>query len=158
MILTGFAQSFSFAFIMRLLTGFGNGAAYVRQMALGSAWFVLRRRDLPLASSQPESGGTLIAGLIVPPLLKAYGSEGWRFSWYYLGEGSDHLMPRLRLYPQPTGEKDSLPLGSMRQRLLKNSPVEGKAKPIQWGLVYRVKEIWFLGFVYFMYGFSYIFI
>src|SRR5512137_2566996 len=39
MILTGLAQSFGFAFIMRLLTGFGNGAAYVPAMALGSAWF-----------------------------------------------------------------------------------------------------------------------
>ena len=29
MILTGFAQSFSFAFLMRLFTGFGNAAAYV---------------------------------------------------------------------------------------------------------------------------------
>ena len=39
MILTGFANSFSFAFGSRLLTGLGNGAAYVPAMALGSAWF-----------------------------------------------------------------------------------------------------------------------
>jgi len=44
MILTGFAQSFGFAFAMRLLTGIGNGAAYVPAMALGSVWFVTRRR------------------------------------------------------------------------------------------------------------------
>src|SRR5512136_2629106 len=88
MILTGFAQSFSFAFIMRLLTGFGNGAAYVPAMALGSAWFVLRRRGFATGIvSAGIGGGTLIAGLIVPPLLKVYGSEGWRFSWYYLGVG-----------------------------------------------------------------------
>jgi MFS family permease len=43
MILTGFAQSFGFAFMMRLLTGFGNGAAYVPAMALGSAWFEVKR-------------------------------------------------------------------------------------------------------------------
>ncbi|MBW2436911.1 MAG: YbfB/YjiJ family MFS transporter, partial [Deltaproteobacteria bacterium] len=35
MILTGLAQSFGFAFSMRLLTGLGNGASYVPAMALG---------------------------------------------------------------------------------------------------------------------------
>ena len=110
MILTGFAQSFSFAFIMRLLTGFGNGAAYVPAMALGSAWFVLRRRGFATGIvSAGIGGGTLIAGLIVPPLLKAYGSEGWRFSWYYLGgRGPFHLMPGLCLCPQPTGGEGTL--------------------------------------------------
>ncbi len=37
MVLTGLAETFQFAFAMRLLTGLGNGAAYVPAMALGSA-------------------------------------------------------------------------------------------------------------------------
>ena len=44
MILTGLAESFGFAFAMRLLTGLGNGAAYVPAMALGSAWFAANKR------------------------------------------------------------------------------------------------------------------
>ena len=37
------------------------------------------------------------------------------------------------------------------------SPPASKGAPaLQWGLVYRVKEMWFLGLVYFMYGFSYV--
>ena len=44
MILTGLAQSFGFAFFMRLLTGLGNGASYVPAMALGSAWFTMEKR------------------------------------------------------------------------------------------------------------------
>lgn len=44
MMLTGLAQTFGFAFAMRLLTGLGNGAAFVPAMALGSAWFSVRRR------------------------------------------------------------------------------------------------------------------
>ncbi len=159
MILTGFAQSFSFAFIMRLLTGFGNGAAYVPAMALGSAWFILRRRGFATGIvSAGIGGGTLIAGLIVPPLLKAYGSEGWRFSWYYLGGGVLVISCLVYVFirSQP-GEKGLLPIGfDEMKEPLKTPPVEEKAKSIQWGLVYRVKEIWFLGFVYFMYGFSYI--
>ena len=57
MILTGFAQSFSFAFFMRLFTGFGNGAAYVPAMALGSAWFVLRRRGFATGIVSAGIGG-----------------------------------------------------------------------------------------------------
>ena len=158
MILTGFAQSFSFAFIMRLLTGFGNGAAYVPAMALGSAWFVLRRRGFATGIvSAGIGGGTFIAGLVVPPLLKVYGVEGWRFSWYYLGGGvlviSCLVYAFIRSQPE---EKGLFPIGFEEARGSVKSAEEGKAKSIQWGLVYRVKEMWYLGLVYFMYGFSYI--
>ena len=40
MILTGLAQSFGFALLMRILTGLGCGAAFVSAMAMASAWFV----------------------------------------------------------------------------------------------------------------------
>ncbi|MGC8657644.1 MAG: MFS transporter, partial [Desulfomonilaceae bacterium] len=43
MILTGFSDSFEFAFGSRLLTGLGNGAAFVPAMALASAWFSVER-------------------------------------------------------------------------------------------------------------------
>ncbi len=159
MILTGFAQSFSFAFIMRLLTGFGNGAANVPAMVLPSAWFVLKRRGFATGIvSAGIGGGTLIAGLVVPPLLKAYGSEGWRFSWYYLGGGvlliSCLVYAFVRSQPE---EKGLTPIGFDEAKdSIKSSSEEAKAKSIQSGLVYRVKEMWYLGFVYFMYGFSYI--
>ncbi len=159
MILTGFAQSFSFAFIMRLLTGFGNGAANVPAMVLASAWFALRRRGFATGIvSAGIGGGTLIAGLVVPPLLKAYGSEGWRFSWYYLGGGvlliSCLVYAFVRSQPE---EKGLSPIGhDAAKDPVKSSSEGGKAKAIQWGLVYRVKEMWYLGLVYFMYGFSYI--
>ncbi len=159
MILTGVAQSFSFAFIMRLLTGFGNGAANVPAMVLASAWFVLKRRGFATGIiSAGIGGGTLIAGLVVPPLLKAYGSEGWRFSWYYLGGGvlliSCLVYAFVRSQPE---EKGLTPIGfDEAKNSSKPLPEGGKAKSIQWGLVYRMKEMWYLGFVYFMYGFSYI--
>ncbi|HSB07845.1 MAG TPA: MFS transporter, partial [Thermodesulfobacteriota bacterium] len=157
MILTGLAQSFSFAFFMRLLTGFGNGAAYVPAMALGSAWFVMKRRGLATGIvSAGIGGGTLIAGLIVPSILKAYGSEGWRFSWYYLGGGvliiSCLVYAFIRSQPE---EKGLFPIGSEEEKD-SQKPKEEKAKTLQWGLVYRIREMWYLGFVYFMYGFSYI--
>jgi MFS family permease len=44
--LTGLANSFLFAFLMRLITGAGNGGSYVPIMALPAAWFVMKKRGL----------------------------------------------------------------------------------------------------------------
>ena len=64
MVLTGFSQTFGFAFLMRLLTGFGNGAAYVPAMTLGSAWFSVKRRGFATGIVSGGIGvGTFIAGL-----------------------------------------------------------------------------------------------
>jgi len=158
MILTGFAQSFSFAFLMRLLTGFGNAAAYVPAMALGSAWFAVKRRGIATGIvSAGIGGGTLIAGLLVPSILKAYGQEGWRFSWYFLGGGIliISILAYIFIRSQPD-EKGLTPIGSEKEVPEDSIPKKGTGKAVQWGLVYRVKEVWYLGFVYFMYGFSYI--
>ena len=159
MIITGLAQSFGFAFVMRLLTGFGNGAAYVPAMALGSAWFAMKRRGLATGIVSAGIGaGTLIAGFIVPYILKSYGAEGWRFSWYYLGGAvlliSGIVYTFIRSQPD---EKDLSPIGAKEgDAPLKPKAEERKAKALQWGLIYRVREVWYLGLVYFMYGFSYI--
>jgi sugar phosphate permease len=159
MIITGLAQSFGFAFVMRLLTGFGNGAAYVPAMALGSSWFAMKRRGFATGIVSAGIGmGTLIAGLIVPHILKSYGSDGWRFSWYYLGGAviviSGIVCTFIRSQPD---EKGLSPIGSEEgNSTLKPKAKERRATALQWKLVYRVKGVWYLGFVYFMYGFSYI--
>ena len=86
MILTGLAQSFGFAFAMRLLTGLGNGASYVPAMALGSAWFAMHRRGFATGIVSAGIGiGMMIAGGGLPHVLNAFGPEGWRYSWYMLG-------------------------------------------------------------------------
>ena len=158
MILTGLAQSLGFAFVMRLLTGFGNGAAYVPAMALGSAWFAAKRRGFATGIVSGGIGaGTLLSGLIVPSILTAYGPEGWRFSWYYLGGAvlviSLITYTFIRSRPE---ERGLSPIGHEEETLPKPQTGGEKAKSLQWGLVYRVKGMWYLGFVYFMYGFSYI--
>lgn len=157
MILTGLAETFQFAFAMRLLTGLGNGAAYVPAMALGSAWFAAARRGFATGIvSAGIGGGTMIAGLVVPVLLAAYGIEGWRFAWYYLGgavlviAGVAALLIRSR--PEDMGLTQ---VGAGEQVGTGNS---GKATvaPLDWGRVYKMGSVWYLGLVYFMYGFSYI--
>jgi sugar phosphate permease len=159
MILTGLSQSFGFAFAMRLLTGLGNGAAYVPAMALGSAWFAMQRRGFATGIVSAGIGaGTLISGLVVPPILTAYSADGWRFTWYILGgavlliSGVVFLFVRSR--PQDKGLRQ---IGADNQDLDPSvSAASGKVSTLQWTSVYRMGSVWYLGIVYFFYGLSYI--
>ena len=160
MILTGLAETFGFAFAMRLMTGLGNGASYVPAMALGSAWFSMERRGFATGIVSAGIGaGTLISGLVVPPILEAFGPEGWRISWYILGgaviliSGVVFLFVRSRpdekgLLPVGVKEKGGVPTAG-------NSP-GNKVSSLNWTSVYKMPSVWYLGVVYFFYGLSYI--
>jgi len=159
MILTGLAQSFGFAFAMRLLTGLGNGASYVPAMALGSAWFAINRRGFATGIVSGGIGaGTFISGLIVPPILVAYGMEGWRYAWYVLGGGvlviAGVVFAFVRSRPE---EKGLLPVGSTEKAPENPVPAStGKVSSLQWSKVYGMPSVWYLGLVYFFFGMSYI--
>jgi len=159
MILTGLAQSFGFAFATRLLTGLGNGASYVPAMALGSAWFAMQKRGFATGIVSAGIGaGTLISGLIVPPILLAFGSNGWRYSWYILGgavlaiSGVVCLFVRSRPDEKglrPVGADDGTTVSSVA-----GSPPQ--ASSLQWTGIIKMGSVWYLGVVYFFYGLSYI--
>jgi sugar phosphate permease len=163
MILTGLAQSFGFAFAMRLLTGLGNGAAYVPAMALGSAWFTMEKRGFATGIVSAGIGaGTLISGLVVPPILSAFGTSGWRFSWYILGGVvlliSGIVYQFVRSNPQ---EKGLQQVGSEKSQAVRidSSTTEKESAPKWTGTVKSVVKmgsVWYLGVVYFFYGLSYI--
>jgi len=160
MMATGLARSFGFAFGLRFLTGLGNGAAYVPAMALGSAWFVITRRGFATGIVSAGIGaGTLISGLLVPPILTAYGPNGWRFSWYVLG-GTVLLIAGvvcLLIRSRPE-DKGLVPIGSVPRKVAANAaaPTPAKVSPLQWKDVYAMPSVWYLGVVYFFYGLSYI--
>jgi len=155
MILTGLAKTYGFAFAMRILTGLGNGGAFVPAMALGSIWFSARKRGLATGIVTAGIGiGFALSGVIVPPILSAYGAEGWRSCWYYLGVIVFVLAGItcgfLRNRPEDLGLKQ---LGSDASE----DKSEGqKAKELEWGKAYKMGSVWHLGVVYFMFGFSYI--
>jgi len=163
MILTGLANSFEFAFAMRLLTGLGNGAAYVPAMALGSAWFAMKKRGFATGIVSAGIGtGTLISGLVVPPILSVFGVDGWRFSWYILGGAvlliSGIVYRFVRSNPQEIG---LLQVGSDKSEAVKGTPyATDKESALRWTetvkTVIKMKSVWYLGIVYFFYGLSYI--
>ena len=163
MILTGLAQSFSLAFTMRLLTGLGNGAAFVPAMALGSAWFTMKKRGFATGIVSAGIGtGTLISGLVVPPILSTFGANGWRFSWYILGGAvlliSGIVFQFVRSGPQEKGLRQ---VGAEKNEALESdaSKTEEATAPDLAGTirsVLKMGNVWYLGVVYFFYGLSYI--
>ncbi|MGD2096251.1 MAG: MFS transporter [Desulfobacterales bacterium] len=163
MILTGLAQSFGFAFSMRLLTGLGNGASYVPAMALGSAWFTMEKRGFATGIVSAGIGtGTLISGLVVPPILTAFGTNGWRFSWYFLGGAvlliSGIVFHFVRSNPQ---EKGLQQVGGEKDEAVHSDsspPEEAKTPKLKATIdsVIKMGAVWYLGVVYFFYGLSYI--
>lgn len=156
LILTGLANSFGFAFAMRLLTGLGNGASYVPAMALGSAWFAMNRRGFATGIVSGGIGaGTLISGLVVPPILAAYGDDGWRYAWYYLGGAVLIISAVVFLFVRSRpAEKGLRQVGEEES----GAPVQSGAavSTLDWGLVYKKGSVWYLGVTYFFYGLSYI--
>jgi sugar phosphate permease len=159
MILTGLAQSFGFAFSMRLLTGLGNGASFVPAMALGSAWFAMRKRGFATGIVSAGIGtGTLISGLVVPPILAAFGTDGWRYSWYILGAAVILISVIVYVFVRSHPDEEGLQQVGAEQTE-KHSPAssdEEKASAFKWTHVVKIGSVWYLGIIYFFYGLSYI--
>jgi sugar phosphate permease len=152
--LTGLSDSFRFAFVMRLITGMGNGGSYVPMMALPAAWFVTRKRGLATGIVAMGIGiGLSLSGLILPYFITKYGHEGWRYAWYLMGTLvfilSFVCYAFLRDNPR---EKGLTPYGGNEELKAASRVTLFSA----WKDVVGEKEIWKLGCVYFMYGFSYI--
>ncbi len=159
MVLTGISESFGFAFSMRLMTGLGNGAAYVPAMALGSAWFSIKRRGFATGIVSAGIGaGTLVSGLVVPPILKAFGPEGWRMSWYILGGAVLVISGVVFLFIRSRPEEKGLsPIGdSNADDSHPQKDAKGKVSSLDWTQIYKMPSVWYLGLIYFFYGLSYI--
>jgi len=159
MVLTGLANSFGFAFMMRLMTGLGNGASYVPAMALGSAWFAMKKRGFATGIVSAGIGiGTFISGLVVPPILTSFGQNGWRFSWYILGGAVLVISGIVYVFVLSRPEEKGLrQVGAEETEVMPASSMDTKkASSLQWTSVIKMGSVWYLGVVYFFYGFSYI--
>jgi sugar phosphate permease len=161
LILTGLAQSFGFAFAMRLLTGLGNGASYVPAMALGSAWFAMQRRGFATGIVSAGIGiGMMLSGFGVPQVLNMFGPEGWRYSWYILGGAVILIAGIVYLFVRSRPEEKGLNQVGENQAATDSAGSDSgqakKAASLQWTEVIKMGAVWYLGVVYFFYGMSYI--
>jgi len=155
MILTGLAQTYGFALAMRTLTGLGNGGAFVPAMALGSIWFSAKKRGLATGIVTAGIGiGFALSGLIVPPILSAYGAEGWRSCWYYLGATVLLLAGVTQAFIR--NRPEDLGLSQLGPEAAGTKSENQKHQRLEWGKVYKIGAVWHLGVVYFLFGFSYI--
>ena len=154
--LTGFSNSFSFAFLTRLITGVGNGGCFVPMMSLPATWFVARKRGLAIGIVNiGVCLGLTLSGFLLPFCINCFGPEGWRYAWYLMGIGvficAFFCYGFLRDNPHEKG------LGMYGERRGGELP-----PPQAMGLfaafrrVVGESEIWKLTCVYVMYGFSYI--
>ncbi len=153
--LTGLSNSFVFAFLMRLITGMGNAGSYVPMMALPAAWFVANKRGLATGIITLGTGtGLSITGLIIPRLISMYGVEGWRYAWHLLGiiVFVFSFLCYFLLRDNPA-EKGLTMYGGVERQNPKDKDFTFFSA---WKNIMQEKEIWRLGLVYFMYGFSYI--
>jgi sugar phosphate permease len=166
MFLTGLAPNLQMALVWRTLTGVGSGGSNVPVMGLVSAWFGTKRRGLAAGiAAGGSSVGLAITGPLIPRIIDAYGADGWRYSWYYLGAMTVIIailcFVLLRNRPEEKGlvaigleESPSPPPSGAQDR-----PFDGaqdRASSLQWGLVYKSGAVWHLALIYVMFGFSYI--
>jgi len=101
-----------------------------------------------MASGVVTSGSSLalvIAGAIVPLIISAGGSEGWRLAWYFFA-ALTFLVGILTIVFQ----RDRPYAAAVRARAAR-----GSRPPLDLKSVVRSRYAWHIGFVYMMFGFAY---
>ena len=155
--LTGLSNSFTAAFLMRLVTGMGTGGSYIPMMALPAAWFAASKRGLATGINTIGTGlGFSITGLVLPFLIVHYGASGWRYSWYLMGAIAFicSFICYIFLRDNPAEKGLSMYGEDGAQRAQEETQKFSIIKT--WLNIAREREVWKLGCVYFMYGLSYI--
>jgi sugar phosphate permease len=155
MLFTGLAPSFPVALLGRTLTGFGSGGTNVPVMGLVPAWFAAKRRGLATGMAVSGSSfGMLITGYLIPAILNRHGTEGWRYSWFYLAAFTFVIAVLcFFLLRNRPAEKGLIPIAAEGEE---PNPGEAKASSLQWGLVIKSAPVWHLALIYVLFGFSYI--
>jgi len=86
MVLIGYGTGFVPVLVLYFLTGIGSGLANVPMMVLVSHWFTQAKRGRAAGLMLAWNGLAIIfAGMLVPALNRALGSDGWRTGWQVLG-------------------------------------------------------------------------
>jgi MFS family permease len=155
MALTGLAPAYGWACGARFLAGGGGAAVNVPTMGLVASWFAARRRGLASGIAVAGSSiGLVVAGALVPALLKAPGAGGWRTCWLVFAGLATAVTVLAALLLRDRPEDLALsPLGAAPGQA---SPPLARASALAWGSVYSSPHLWHLAVIYFAFGFSYI--
>jgi len=152
MIWTGLSSQFEHIFVARMLTGLGNGGAYLPSVVLPSIWFPSEKRGrITGMVVSSASLGFALSSVFVTSVLSAYGMTGWRYCWHYFGvtllviAAADYLFIR-----------------NKPESLVETERAEGSSKgesdaysPFKWNLVYRNRNVWFVGLLFLAFGLAY---
>ncbi len=156
MLMTGFAKGFLLVAFWRGLTGIGSGASNVPVMGLLSSWFGKRKRGFATGiASSGSSLALILLGPSVPLMLTAFGERGWRVCWFVFGAATLLIaLGSVMLLRNHPSEKGLGPLGAEDDE----SGTQHSEKPSNpgFGSVYTSPIVWFMGFIYVAFGFSYI--
>jgi MFS family permease len=135
---TGLVADFVGAAVALALVGVGGPAAIGPVLAVGGAWFSPGFRGRATGLVVAGGGlGILLTGLLVPVLLGPADGADWRRAWWGLGAGVMFAAVIAAL-------------------ILRDPSPSTHAGRASLGQVYRSAAIWRLGFVFMLYGISYI--
>jgi MFS family permease len=153
MALVSQSRTFSHVLLLYMLTGIGSGATNVPVMGLVSAWFKAKKRGKAAGFIVIGSGfAIMLSGKLIPYINAVSGSEGWRTSWLILSViVLTVAVTSLLLLRNRPEEKGLLPVGSDQEV---DSP--GQAAPKRQINVYKEGMIYYLGIIYFLFGYTYV--
>ena len=153
MALVSQATNFYHVLLLYTVTGIGSGATNVPVMGLVSSWFSSNRRGRAAGFIVIGSGfAIIISGRLIPFINRLYGADGWRTSWLILSSMV-------------------LAISIISVALIRNRPEEKGLRPFgaddagrgttyesikATGTVYRAKSIYYLGLIYFLFGYTYV--
>jgi MFS family permease len=153
MLLISQAKYFGQVLVLYTLTGMGSGASNVPMMSLVSTWFSRKMRGRAAGFIVIGSGFAIIlSGKFIPAINDVFGQNGWRINWLILGASSILIsflcLLLLRNRPEDKGLQ---PAGNEN-----TGPASPSSTGVKTASIYREKIIYFLGIIYFLFGYTYV--
>jgi MFS family permease len=159
MAVTGLSGGLVAASAARLLTGLGSGLVLVPAIAMMATWFEPKRRGFASAVVASGAAPAVVAvGPLVPRVIAAGGSEGWRLAWYVFSAATMAIavVTLIVLRDRPLALRaEAATTGGSNDHARTRVPGEEASLRPHWRSVYRSGYAWHLGGVYFLYGFAY---
>lgn len=163
--MTGLSGGLAGLVVWRAVTGAASSCISIPTVGLMPTWFPRRSGFAIGMANGGQSLGLVVAGISLPRLLQAFGTQGWRACWYLFAvialvlAGLAYLFLRNRPGDRPFLLRGMASAGYGRLpggRVTAPEPPRPQSRTLGYSRVYRSPRIWHLGLVYTAFGFSYI--